>query len=82
MQETTFPLEIVVDDCASGGRIADIIREYDGTFSELSKPALQTGNHYSQRNPAPSHNSRRAHGDHAIEEDAVEYVFLVRGDIS
>ena len=37
MQETTFPIEIVVHDDASTDKTADIIREYETRFPKIKK---------------------------------------------
>jgi glycosyltransferase involved in cell wall biosynthesis len=71
MQETTFPVEILIHDDASTDGTADIIREYAEAFPELIKPILQTENQYSQGKPTSSNNYRRARG---------QYVAICEGD--
>lgn len=48
MQQTTFPIEILVHDDASTDHSADIIREYTAKYPDLFKPIYQTENQYSQ----------------------------------
>jgi glycosyltransferase involved in cell wall biosynthesis len=48
MQETTFPVEILVHDDASTDGTADIVREYQGKYPQLFRTVLQTENQYSQ----------------------------------
>ena len=54
MQETTFPVEILIHDDASTDNTANIIREYEARYPRLIKPIYQTENQYSKgRGPAP-----------------------------
>lgn len=71
MQETTFPVEILVHDDASRDGTAEIIREYAEAFPRLIKPILQTENQYSQGKPTSANNYRRALG---------RYVAVCEGD--
>ncbi len=51
IQETTFPVEIIVHDDASNDRTADIVREYQLRYPQLFRTILQTENQYSQKRP-------------------------------
>lgn len=48
MQQTTFPVEILVHDDASTDRTAHIVREYEKQHPGLILPIYQTVNQYSQ----------------------------------
>ena len=48
MQQTNFPIEILVHDDASTDLSADIIREYTEKYPDLFKPIYQTENQYSK----------------------------------
>lgn len=48
MQQTTFPIEILVHDDASTDHSANIIREYTEKYPDLFKPIYQTENQYSK----------------------------------
>ncbi len=48
MQQTTFPIEILVHDDASSDHSSDIIREYTAKYPDLFKPIYQTENQYSK----------------------------------
>ena len=72
MQETTFPVEILIHDDASTDRTADIIREYAARYPQLFRPIYQTENQYSQgKKPNVMFNFPRAKG---------KYIALCEGD--
>jgi glycosyltransferase involved in cell wall biosynthesis len=48
MQQTNFPIEIIIHDDASTDNTANIIREYQGKHPHLIKTILQRENQYSQ----------------------------------
>lgn len=64
MQQTTFPIEILVHDDASTDHSADIIREYTAKYPDLFKPIFQTENQYSKGVDVFSINAKRAQGKH------------------
>jgi glycosyltransferase involved in cell wall biosynthesis len=50
MQETTFPVEILIHDDASTDGTADIVREYQAKYPQLLRTVLQNTNQWSQGN--------------------------------
>jgi glycosyltransferase involved in cell wall biosynthesis len=48
MQETTFPVEIIIHDDASNDGTAEIIREYEKKYPQLFRNILQEENQWSQ----------------------------------
>ena len=48
MQETTFPVEILIHDDASTDGTPDIIRDYQKRYPKLIKPVLQSENQFSK----------------------------------
>lgn len=71
MQQTTFPIEILVHDDASTDHSADIIREYTAKYPDLFKAIYQTENQYSKGVDVFSINAKRAQG---------KYIALCEGD--
>ncbi|WP_411687845.1 glycosyltransferase [Acinetobacter indicus] len=52
IQETDFPIEIIIHDDASTDKTASIIREYEIKYPKIIKPIYQTENQYSKGNRA------------------------------
>ena len=48
MQETTFPVEILIHDDASTDRTAEVIHRYEVLYPQIIKPIYQTENQYSK----------------------------------
>ena len=48
IQETTFPVEIIIHDDASPDRTAEIVRAYHDKYPRLIRPIFQTENQYRQ----------------------------------
>lgn len=72
IQETTFPVEILIHDDASTDDTAAVIREYAARYPRLFKPILQTENQYSKGvKPHVTFNLPRARG---------RYIAICEGD--
>lgn len=71
MQQTDFPIEILVHDDASTDGTADIIRRYEAAHPEIIKPIYQTENQYSQGKKTSRLNYNRARG---------RYIAVCEGD--
>ena len=72
MQETTFPVEILIHDDASTDNTANIIREYEAQYPHIIKPIYQTENQFSKNKHLDViFNFPRARG---------EYIALCQGD--
>jgi glycosyltransferase involved in cell wall biosynthesis len=72
MQETTFPVEIVIHDDASADGTANIVREYEARHPHIIKPIYQTENQYSKvRHTDVVFNFPRSRG---------KYIALCEGD--
>lgn len=48
MQETTFPVEILIHDDASTDGTAEIVKEYEASYSDIVKAKIQVVNQYSK----------------------------------
>jgi glycosyltransferase involved in cell wall biosynthesis len=71
MQQTNFPIEVLIHDDASTDDTADIIREYERKYPEIIKPIYQTENQYSKGVDVFQYNFSRAQG---------KYIALCEGD--
>jgi len=72
MQETDFPIEILIHDDASIDGTADIVRDYAARFPALIKPICQTENQYSKGTmPNVTFNLPRVRG---------KYIAICEGD--
>ena len=72
MQETTFPVEVLIHDDASTDGTASIIREYEAKYPQIIKPIYQTENQYSKGvKPNVTFNFPRVRG---------KYIALCEGD--
>ena len=72
IQETDFPIEILIHDDASTDSTANIIKEYEAAYPNIIKPIYQTKNQFSKgKNPIVEFNFPRAKG---------EYIALCEGD--
>jgi len=72
MQETSFPIEILLHDDASTDKTPDIIREYVSKYPDIIKPIFQEENQFSKGlRPAPQLNYPRALG---------KYIAICEGD--
>jgi len=72
MQQTNFPIEIIIHDDASTDKTADIIREYQDKYPDIFKPIFQKENHYSKGiKPFPNFVWPKAQG---------KYIAICEGD--
>jgi len=73
MQETTFPVEILVHDDASSDGTADVIREYEQRFRGLFHVIYQKENQYSKGVNVSNLNFQRARGQYIAICDGDDY---------
>jgi glycosyltransferase involved in cell wall biosynthesis len=71
MQETTFPVEVIIRDDASSDGTAEIVRAYQSKFPQLIRTILHSENQYSQGKNAFSEIYAIARG---------EFIALCEGD--
>jgi glycosyltransferase involved in cell wall biosynthesis len=71
MQETTFPVEIIIQDDASNDGTSEIIKEYEILYPTLFKNILFEENQYSQGNSIMNYLFERSSG---------KYIALAHGD--
>ncbi|MTI64683.1 glycosyltransferase [Methylophaga sp.] len=65
IQETDFPIEILIHDDASTDRTSDIIRNYQANYPKIVKPIYQTENQFSHgKRMNADFNFTRAKGDY------------------
>ena len=72
MQNTTFPVEVMIHDDASTDRTTEIIREYESRYPQLIIAIYQTENQFSKRNGAI--------GRIVIKKRRGTYIALCEGD--
>jgi glycosyltransferase involved in cell wall biosynthesis len=74
MQETTFPVEILIHDDASTDNTASIIREYEARYPRLIKSICQTENQFSKgKVGAPLHAYPGKRGQYIANCEADDY---------
>lgn len=71
LQETNFPIEILVHDDASTDKTATIIQEYEQKYPHIIKPIYQVENQYSKGQNVSKINLSRATG---------KYIAICEGD--
>jgi glycosyltransferase involved in cell wall biosynthesis len=74
MQETTFPVEILIHDDASTDNTANIIREYEARYPRLIKSICRTENQFSKgKVGAPLHAYPGKRGEYIANCEADDY---------